>query len=1089
MIKLLHTADIHADKKRKDDVIKLLDIFIKDIDEKHVDAVLITGDFWDHAVVNNTPFAQINEKMKELIAKVPVYMIYGTPHHEIANSLEVFKLLGANVADKSTLWTFEKNGEKVDILGIPEPRKSLLLGKNADETVTNIDKYFTDACDVKPENPLIVMFHGEVSGAKYPNGKDALSDTRLHPGKLQHLNPLYVACGHIHIPQNVGNFHYAGSPIPLDFGELHKPSYTLIDVCQTVDKTVAMPTTVLLPFPQNRVVDCELKTFESVCKMNLKGLNVKINLTLSPEERRTFNLAAQTKIAIESTKANNIKISIKTESVNAVRSKEIVKTTSIKDKLKIWAKLNEVKLTEDILNKAEDIQNNMFIKYTFPSHSFELISLSLRGAKGIKNKEEIFIDFSKYDDGILAVIGPNGSGKSTLIEFASPYPQLLTRSGALRSHFYLKDSHRIIVYKDENGRLYKLSTFLAAHIDSGLVKYYAETSDDNGETWQSVKDCDGNLDTYKTYVEETFGSISVYLRTAFFTRGKVKGISDIASATKGERIELLSQLFGTDNLSAMHDMTKEHIKDINNKIEMYSGCEDQVNKLEEELERQNNNVIRIERELNETIEELSNIEDEIKTTKEKEKEFNKQYAKSGDLMALKTDSEDRFNELDKHLKKLEEHKKKNDFYKFNKEKIEEYKSVSEEYRPMNKQIIELSNKLKEQTNEVLSLTEECNKLKEQYETEDRKLSSADSRIEQAKNSTFKINDTCPTCGAKLSDKKKKDLLKALDHVNSEIDALIDWKKQQTVITKKAKQDFMDCKAKLNKANDKRKQLDADYNELDGQYKATQTYLEMNEEFAEYTDYVEVSNLETDISNIKGEMEKIQQFLDSLSGLDIVDFKTQLEELEERRKEYEDTRLRMSVDLATTNKSISQANEALEVAKQKVIEVKELSKSLNDYFVLEKAFANGGIQALELEAAIPEIATLTNSILQSSYGDMFQVSFSTLRQGRTKIVDDFCIDVTNTETGWTTPIELLSAGEKIWVMQSLYFAFSIIRMQRTGFNFQVRFIDESDGELDSEKRLQYVNMIKSTHEASYARLTVLITHSQELKDILTQNLQM
>ena len=1083
-MRFLHTADIHADKKRKEDVLKLLDIFIKDVDEKQIDAVLFAGDFWHHAVVNNAPFAQINEKMSELIKKVPVYMIYGTPHHEVAQSLEVFKLLGANIADSPTLWTLEKNGEKVDILGIPEPRKSLLLGKNTEETCKNIGKYFDDAVDVKPKNPLVVMFHGEVTGAKYPNGKDAVSDTRLSSKRLEELNPLYVACGHIHIPQDINNFHYSGSPVPLDFGELHKPSYNLVEVKDgkvNVEK-------VLLPFPQNRVVECNLKTFNSVCEMNLKGLNVKIVLTLTPEERKNFNHSIELQKALQSG-ASNVKITVKTESVDAVRSKEIVKTTSIKEKLGIWASLNEVQLTDDILKKAEDIQDNMLIQYSFPSHSFELISLSLRGAKGIKSKEEIFVDFSKYEDGILAVIGPNGSGKSTLIEFASPYPCLLTRGGALRSHFYLKDSHRIIIYRDENNRLYRLSTFLAAHVETGLVKYYAETSDDNGETWQTVKDCDGNLDTYKTYVEETFGSLSVYLRTAFFTRGKVKGISDIASATKGERIELLSQLFGTENLSTMHEMTKERIKDLEKKVEMYSGCEDQVTDLEEQIERQKINETRLTRELKEIEKELDDIDKEIKSTKLKEEEFNKQFAKSGNILQMKADNENRYIELQDHLEKLKEHKKQNDYYILNKDKILEYKKTHEESRPMNKQILDLSSKLKDQTDLFLSLTEECNNLKEAYDIEDRKLSSANDRIRRAKENTYDISDVCPTCGAKLSDKKKKELRQALELANSEVESLVDWKKQQEVITKKAKEDYNNCKNKLKKADGKRKELDVQYNELNGQYQATQAYLDINEQYAQYIDYVEVSNLETDIERIKTDLKTTEEFLNSLSGVEMTDFKAILEELENKRKEEEDLRLRTSVDLATTQSVIKQSEEALVLAKSRAEELSGLTKDLADYDVLERAFANSGIQSLELEAAIPEVATLTNSILQSSYGDKFQVAFSTLRQGKTKIVDDFCIDVANTETGWTTPIELLSAGEKIWIIQSLYFAFSIIRMQRTGFNFQVRFIDESDGELDGDRKLEYVNMVKSAHISGHSRLTVLITHSQELKEILPQVLQM
>ena len=1090
MIKFLHTADIHADKKRKENIIKLLDIFIKEVDKKQIDAVLISGDFWHHAVVNNTPFAQINEKMAALIKKVPVYMIYGTPHHEVANSLEVFKLLGANVADSPTLWTFEKNGEKVDILGIPEPRKSLLLGKNAEETSLNVDNYYNNAFDIKPDNPLVVMFHGEISGAKYPNGKDAISDTRLSAGKLKHLNPIYAACGHIHIPQDIGVYHYSGSPVPIDFGELHKPSYNLVKI----NKGVASFEKIYLPFAQNRVVDCNLKTFNSVCEMNLKGLNVKVNLTLTPEERKAFNHAAETKRALQ-TGAENIKICVKTQSVDAVRSKEIAKTTSVKEKLKIWADLNQVQLTDDVLNKAEELQNNMLIQYNFPSHSFELISLSLRGAKGIKGREEIFVDFSKYDEGILAVVGPNGSGKSTLIEFASPYPQLLTRSGSLRSHFYLKDSHRIIIYRDENKRLYRLSIRLAAHIDNGLVKYYAETSDDNGETWQSVKDCDGNLDTYKTYVEETFGSLSVYLRTAFFTRGKIKvrenghEIADIASATKGERIELLSQLFGTDNLSVLHDMTKGCIKELEKKMELYEGCEDQVKELEEQTERQKINSQRLKNELKAVEGSLIKIENEIKETKVKEEEFNKRFSKSGNLIQMKSDSENHLIELQEHLTKLKDHKKRNDFYRLNKDSIIEYKKVFEESRPMANEIMQLSSELSKQTDIVLSLTDKCNKIKELYETENRKLSSADDRIKRAQEDTFEIGDTCPTCGAKLSEKKKKDLLKAFDHVYAEIESLIDWKKQQEVITKKAKADYNDFKNKLNKATEKRKELQAAYDDKDGAYKVTQAFLDIHNDFAAYTDYVEVSNLESDINRISKEITSTKEFLDSLSGLDFVDYKAQLEKLEIKRKENEESRLKISVDLATIQSTLTQSEETLEIAKQKIDEMKVISKDLADYYVLEKAFANSGIQSLELEAAIPEVATLTNTILQSSYGDKFQVAFSTLRQGKTKIVDDFCIDVTNTESGWTTPIELLSAGEKIWVIQSLYFAFSIIRMQRTGFNFQVRFIDESDGELDGERKLEYIKMVESAHISGHSRLTVLITHSQELKEILPQTLQM
>ena len=1088
MIKLLHTADIHAKKSRATDVVKLIDIMIEDVDKENYDAVLITGDFWDCAVVNNSAFAEIIAKMAILISKIPVYMIYGTPHHEIANSLEVFKHLGAQVTDKPTVWTIcnlysISPDEKVDIIAIPEPRKSLLLGSNTEETKANVSKYLNDALNLPHKNPHIIMWHGEVSGAKYQNGKDAVSDARLNDSMIK--DAMACLCGHIHLPQEVGKFNYCGSPIPVNFGELHKPSYNIV----TIDNGKVTIKKRFLPFSQNRVVDCDVTSFKALSTLNFSGLNVKINLSLSSDERKIFKIGDETKKLKELTKADDIKIVIKTENVSVVRSAEIVKVTSNTEKLKLWAKLNDIELTDEIIAKSEEIQNDLLIKYNFPSHTFELMSLSLRGAKAIRSTNEINIDFSKYEDGILGVIGPNGSGKTTLIEFASPYPCLLTRSGALRSHFHLKDSHRIVVYKDENGRLYKLSTFLAAHNDSGLVKYYAATSDDNGETWQSVKDCDGNLDTYKTYVEETFGSLAVYLRTAFFTRGKVKGIADIASATKGDRIELLSQLYGTDNLSTMHSMVRDYMKNIERDMELYAGSEEQIKETKNQINRHKTNLERIKIDIKDIETELKNIETDISDTKQKEEEFNKHCGHSGNLIQAKTDNENRFIELSEHLKNLKEHKRKNDFFKVNKDKIAEYKSEYQRSLPMQAEIKSIGDKYREKTEEVLELTNSTNKAKEILEAEERKLSSADQRIESAKKSTFDIGDTCPTCGAKLSAKRKADLMKVQDNINGEIQSLIEWKKVQSDIVKNAKTEYSKLKTQLTSAEKKQKELHEKFEASNSQYQILSAYLDMNDEYAEYIDYIEVSNLEEDIERIEKQIKTVEDFLLSIKDFDVVDYKAQITELEAKRKELEDERLKLSMDMATLESVIKQGEETISMLSEKAEKLKVLSKNYADYCILEKAYANSGIQALELEAAIPEIASLTNSILTSSYGDKFQVSFATLRQGKEKLVDDFCINVTNTEIGETIPIEMLSAGEKIWVIQSLYFAFSIIRMQRTGFSFKVRFIDESDGELDSEKRLEYVSMIKATHDSATARLTCIVTHSQELKDILPQSIQM
>ena len=161
--------------------------------------------------------------------------------------------------------------------------------------------------------------------------------------------------------------------------------------------------------------------------------------------------------------------------------------------------------------------------------------------------------------------------------------------------------------------------------------------------------------------------------------------------------------------------------------------------------------------------------------------------------------------------------------------------------------------------------------------------------------------------------------------------------------------------------------------------------------------------------------------------------------------------------------------------------------ITDTQFIEDAFSNNGIPAIELRESAPEIAGITNRILSESYGNKFEVRFgstSELKSGR-KANEDFNIIVYDSENGDEKTIDLVSSGERIWIKQALFYAFSIVQMNRTGFNFRTRLIDESDGSLDGTLRPKYLQMVKSAHKAADARLTVLITHSQEIKDIAQQ----
>lgn len=1082
-MKLLAVADIHANKQRANQVVKLIADINNIAKQNNVSAILFCGDFFDSAITNTkaSGFSDILEAMKTLCSSHKVIMIYGTPSHEPMGCLTCFETLGATIISKPKTLRIEN----YTLLAIPEPRRSDFIRKSTKETSDAILQALEEVCSIKVD---LIMFHGEISGAFLQNGEKASSDIQLSKTLIEKTGAKITLAGHIHLPQEVyPNILYCGSPIPCNYGETHKPSLVLVDL----QDNKATYKRLSLDFPTMKTVEGDKAFLETLEKLNLKNINLKIKLSLTDDERKFFHPIQVAKKIKDATNASDVKITIVSKKEQNIRSKEIIKKTSMLDKLKVYAEINNIQLSKSVLEKAKETEDNLLIKYQFPTHSFELLSLSLRGAIGLKDYEQFDIDFRQYEQGVLGLIGANGKGKSTILENCSPYPRLLTRSGSLRNHFYLKDSHRIVIYSDENGRLYKLTIQIAAHVKSGLIRYFAETSDDLGVTWKSVPECDGSLETYTKYVNDTFGSVEIYLRTAFFAKEQVKGVPDISSATKSERIALFSELIGTDNISSMHDIVKEKMKNIETEMKSYSHIEEQLEETSKSLSDITEEQYSVETLLEDCNSKLSDLNNNLSDLKPKQENFLKHYGNFTSVLEMKAECESNIEATIQDIQKLKEIEKRNRIFIDCKKNIEEYNSskkmlpeLEKEYRLKNSELISAMKNNSE-------LKEDYNETKSKWQIENDKFDRLCSKIEMMSEQSIEISDNCPTCGAKLSQKKKMELFVAQNHFENELNALKESKESLYAIRSKLKKQVTEKKELLDNSNKDLESISITAKESENSYQATKAYLEINSEYSGFEDFIP-----TPLENIANELQKKEQYLKSqkamlqeLSASDFTDYSKEIKDIENKISELTTNKISLSVKLATLKSNEEQILKIQKDLNNQKLTVDKLSSEYKDYSILLNAYSNSGIMNLELEAAAPDIASIANKILSESYGDKFSISFSTVHQGREKIIDDFSIDITNTETGRVAPIEYLSSGEKVWIMQALYYAFSIIRMERTGFSFKIRFIDESDGTLDSEMRLKYLNMINSAHKAGNARLTVLITHSQELKELLTQTIEL
>jgi exonuclease SbcC len=146
--------------------------------------------------------------------------------------------------------------------------------------------------------------------------------------------------------------------------------------------------------------------------------------------------------------------------------------------------------------------------------------------------------------------------------------------------------------------------------------------------------------------------------------------------------------------------------------------------------------------------------------------------------------------------------------------------------------------------------------------------------------------------------------------------------------------------------------------------------------------------------------------------------------------------------------------------------------------LRLAFGKKGIQAMIIEAAIPEIEYEANRLLARMTDGRMHVRFETQRETlKGDTIETLDINIAD-ELG-TRSYELFSGGEAFRVNFAIRIALSKLLARRAGAQLQLLVIDEGFGTQDAEGRERLVEAINSIQD-DFARILV-ITHIEELKD--------
>ncbi len=836
-----------------------------------------------------------------------------------------------------------------------------------------------------------------------------------------------------------------------------------------------------------------------------------------------------------------------------VRVGDIAQQKRPRDKVSLWAENSKREITETVLLKADELEKEAETSGVVGHGSrIRIDRIILRGAIGLWKKsglDEIDLDFEKIAPGLVSLIGQNGAGKTTLIENMHPWPQLHTRDGTLKEHFRLRDSFRDLYWTDElTGAQYRAQILINAATASGSTEYFLYQKDSSG-AWQPLPGITGRKDDYVSAVNKLFGSMELFLRSAFVTQRQPKNLPDLAESTAGERKALFSSLCGLEYLEAYKDLAKAKAATIESTvatktaeanvltarlpdrtilIETIAHALSQIEEIKGDL-----NVLTVLQEKKASVvSELTKQQDEqIRIISEGQKTrvdadqlrniiagFESQILGLEEKLAQKSDAEREVKDYAALSAALEVETKKYQTYleavkaeqdRVNQFRVEHDKKVAADRSVYQARLAEFEKTVK--AAEVVERVAE-----KELDGARHVIMILEEGIKRDEAEASKpIKENCDTCGQLLPEDSRVKIRADLDAKKAKVEAKkVELHGLKETLSELVSRHEQAVKALIDIEETKpilEESLFIPPPSLIGPFDGSETSRIKGlmaftdpegariviEEASRASGMIEglkinIASSKAKLSALEAQLNELRSKLNPQVAIDLEAAKVEHITVQKRLHDSGLELVRFETEHASLTRELYKLDEDTAQIKAIETDIKTLQTEAAEWRLLEIAFGDKGIQALELDAIAPSISAIANGLLRDAFGSRYQINFQTTRlsgSGKAqKQIEDFLIEVLDSETGDTQEIRTLSGGESVWIKRALYDAFGIVRARNTNLVFLTAFQDEADGALDPESKVTYLRMLEAAHKQSGRRHTILISHSPEIQEMIQTKIE-
>ena len=393
-LKVAHFSDLHASDRTAEKARHSLKFCVDHINSDRCDLAVFSGDLW-HGPIGIAEASPVHWVMGELHRlNCPLVMVYGTASHDNRGSLKVLPWLqnySIRISDtpETTLFygparkdrfartfaTIEDYTEPGKVGGppdaiiftLPAPTKANLLanvpnlaGLGIEETnqiiTEELRKIFLGFAAIGQEFdcPKILVGHITVAGSELSTGQTMPGgDIQVGKADLELAGVDYYALGHIHKPQAVSEkVHYAGSMHPLNWGEAEQKSFNIV-AFQDGRLDVGR-----IPLPAPPMVDIqasynpETGGYDFVAQ-ETKGAEVRFRVQYSQDEDWVIS---EKQIEEMFPAALSVKVEKLPVPQERVRSKEISKAVTLRDKVGAFCEASGEEPSAGVLAKADTLE-------------------------------------------------------------------------------------------------------------------------------------------------------------------------------------------------------------------------------------------------------------------------------------------------------------------------------------------------------------------------------------------------------------------------------------------------------------------------------------------------------------------------------------------------------------------------------------------------------------------------------------------------------------------------------------------------------------------------------------------------------------